>query len=99
MFGICDNFGLVFEEICDGKFYKNFLWLWEMEGFDLTRYQEDEREQGKIAKIMGKMLSGRSDYEAVIEKRAEKIRKCECGWPIEAGAKFCSECGARCAQL
>ena len=49
-----------------------------MEGFDLTRYQEDEGEQKKIAGIMGKMLSGRSDYEAVIEKRAEKAKKCEC---------------------
>ena len=66
-----------------------------MEGFDLTRYQEDEDEQAKIKKIMGKMLSGRSDYEAVIEKRSEKQKKCECGWPIEAGAKFCSECGAK----
>ena len=66
-----------------------------MEGFDLTRYQEDEEEQGKIAKIMGKMLSGRSDYEAVIEKKVEKVKKCGCGWPIEGGAKFCCECGAK----
>ncbi len=66
-----------------------------MEGFDLTRYQEDEGEQKRIASIMGKMLSGRSDYEAVIEKREEKVKKCGCGWPIEAGAKFCSECGTK----
>jgi len=42
------------------------------------------------------MLSGRSDYEAVIEKRSEKVKKCGCGWPIEAGAKFCCECGTKC---
>jgi len=66
-----------------------------MDGFDLTRFQDDENEQAKIARIMGKMLSGRSDYEAVIEKRDEKVAKCECGWPIEAGAKFCSECGKK----
>lgn len=66
-----------------------------MEGFDLTRYQNDENEQNKIKKIMGKMLSGRSDYEAVIEKRSEKQRRCECGWPIEGGAKFCQECGQK----
>ena len=66
-----------------------------MEGFDLTRYQEDEKEQEKIKKIMGKMLSGRSDYEAVIEKRSEKVKKCSCGWPIESGAKFCCECGRK----
>ena len=67
-----------------------------MEGFDLTRYQEDGGEQAKIAKIMGRMLSGRGDYEAVIEKRSEKVKKCGCGWPIDAGAKFCCECGAKC---
>jgi len=66
-----------------------------MEGFDLTRYQTDEDEQKKIAGIMGKMLSGRSDYEVVIEKREEKAQKCECGWPVEAGAKFCCECGKK----
>jgi len=67
-----------------------------MEGFDLRRYQEEGDEQAKIAKVMGKMLSGRSDYEAVIEKRSEKVKKCGCGWPIEAGAKFCCECGTKC---
>ena len=67
-----------------------------MDGFDLTKYQEEGEEKDKIRKIMGKVLSGRSDYEAIEEKRAEKIKKCECSWPIEAGSKFCSECGAKC---
>jgi hypothetical protein len=80
----------------DGKFYKNYLLVLEMDGFDLTRFQEDEKEQAKIAKIMGKMLSGRSDYRVVIEKRDKKVKKCECGWPVDAGAKFCCECGAKC---
>ena len=67
-----------------------------MDGFDLTKYQEDEGEKAKIKKIMGKVLSGRSDYEVAEETKVEKVRKCECGWPIEAGAKFCSECGKKC---
>ena len=67
-----------------------------MDGFDLTKYQEDEGEKAKIKKIMGKVLSGRSDYEPVEETRAERVVKCDCGWPIEAGAKFCSECGCKC---
>ena len=66
-----------------------------MDGFDLTKYQKEGDEQEKIRKIMGKMLSGRSDYEAVVEKREDKQRRCDCGWPIEAGAKFCQECGAK----
>jgi hypothetical protein len=67
-----------------------------MDGFDLTRYQEDEDEQKKIAGIMGKMLSGRSDYEAIIEKREERVKKCECGWALQGGEKFCPECGCKC---
>ena len=66
-----------------------------MDGFDLTKYQEEGEEKDKIRKIMGKVLSGRSDYEAIEEKKVEKIKKCECGWPIEAGQKFCQECGAK----
>jgi len=67
-----------------------------MEGFDLTKYQEEGEEKDKIKKIMGKVLSGRSDYEVVEDVKEEKIKKCECGWPIEAGQKFCSECGSKC---
>jgi len=66
-----------------------------MEGFDLTKYQEEGEDRNKIKKILGKVLSGRSDYEIVEEAKVEKVRKCECGWPIESGAKFCSECGAK----
>ena len=66
-----------------------------MDGFDLTKFQEDEAEKAKLKKILGKVLSGRSDYEVVEEAKVEKVRKCECGWPIESGAKFCSECGAK----
>jgi hypothetical protein len=67
-----------------------------MDGFDLTRFQEEGEDKEKVRKIMGKVLSGRSDYEVVDEKRVEKIMKCDCGWPIEAGQKFCSECGKKC---
>jgi hypothetical protein len=67
-----------------------------MDGFDLTKFQEEGEEKDKIKKIMGKVLSGRSDYEVADEAKVEKVVKCECGWPIEAGQKFCSECGTKC---
>lgn len=66
-----------------------------MDGFDLTRYQEDEGEQKKIAGIMGKILSGRADYEAVIEKKEEILRCGDCDWVLKGGEKFCPECGAK----
>ena len=66
-----------------------------MDGFDLTKYQEDEKEKEKIRKIMGKVLSGRSGYEAIIEKRKDIKRCSECNWALEGGEKFCPECGTK----
>jgi len=67
-----------------------------MDGFDLTRFQEKGKDQDEIRKIMGKVLSGRNDYEAVIEERKE-IRRCsKCNWALEGGVKFCPECGKKC---
>ena len=64
-----------------------------MDGYDLTKYQQEGEEQDKIRKIMGKVLSGRSDYEAIIEKRVDVKRCLECNWALEGGKKFCPECG------
>ena len=66
-----------------------------MDGFDLTRFQEEGEDRDKIRKIMGRVLSGRSDYEVIEEAKVEKVLKCECGWLIESGAKFCCECGTK----
>lgn len=68
----------------------------KMEGLDLRKYQEDEKEQVEISKIMGKMLSGRSGYEAVIEKKKEILRCKGCNWALQGGEKFCPECGGKC---
>ncbi len=67
-----------------------------MEGFDLTKYQKDEDEKDKIKKIMGKVLSGRSDYEAIIEEKKEMPRCSNCNWGFVGGEKFCPECGTKC---
>ena len=66
-----------------------------MEGIDLTKFQEKGEDQDKIRKIMGKVLSGREDYEAIIEER-KVVRRCgECNWALVGGEKFCPECGAK----
>jgi len=67
-----------------------------MEGFDLTKYQKDGEEKDKIKKIMGKVLSGRSDYEAIIEEKKEILKCSNCNWGFEGGEKFCPECGTKC---
>jgi hypothetical protein len=66
-----------------------------MDGLDLTRYQEDDEEKAKIAKIVGKVLSGRSDYEALVEKKEKIVRCASCDWVLKGGEKFCPECGAK----
>jgi len=66
-----------------------------MEGLDLRKFQEGDG-QKKVAGILGKILSGRDGYEAVIEKRKE-VRRCpKCNWVLEGGEKFCPECGTKC---
>jgi|TARA_B100001971_G_C17743315_1_gene311743 rRNA maturation endonuclease Nob1 len=67
-----------------------------MEGFDLTKFQEDGEDKEKIRSIMGKILSGRDDYEAIIEERKDVRRCLECNWALEGGEKFCPECGKKC---
>ncbi|MFH1452070.1 MAG: zinc-ribbon domain-containing protein [archaeon] len=67
-----------------------------MEGYDLTKYQEEGEEQDKVKLILGKILSGREGYEAIIETKKE-IKRCQkCNWVLEGGEKFCPECGAKC---
>jgi hypothetical protein len=68
-----------------------------MEGIDLTKFQNDEKEKEKIRAIMGKVLSGRAGYEAILEERKEGVQKrcVKCNWGIEPGTKFCPECGSK----
>lgn len=65
-----------------------------MEGFDLSKYQEGEGKE-QIKSILGKVLSGRDGYEVAEEEKVEKQLRCECGWPVESGQKFCGECGKK----
>ena len=66
-----------------------------MDGFDLRKFQKGGEEHDKIKKVLGKFLSGREGYETVIEKKEEKINRCECGTPLMNCEKFCPECGVK----
>lgn len=65
-----------------------------MEGFDLTKYQEGEGKE-EIKGILGKVLSGREGYEAVVEEKKEVLRCKKCNWGLEGGEKFCPDCGEK----
>lgn len=64
-----------------------------MDGFDLRKFQEEGEDNDKIKKIVGKILSGRDGYEAIIEKGKIEKRCKSCNWLLEGGEKFCPECG------
>jgi rubrerythrin len=64
-----------------------------MDGFDLRKFQTDGEDKEKIKSIMGKILSGRDDYEALVETKKEEKRCENCNWLFEGGEKFCPECG------
>ena len=58
---------------------------------DLRQYQDDPN----MAAIMGKLLSGKSGYKAVIEKRKEVVKCPQCAKVLEGVEKFCPECGTQ----
>ncbi len=64
-----------------------------MEGLDLRKFQTNGEEHQKIKSIMGKILSGREGYEAIVETKKIQKRCEKCNWPLEGGEKFCPECG------
>ncbi len=56
---------------------------------DLRQYQDDPN----MAAILGKIVSGKSGYKAVIEKRKEVLKCPQCSKILEGNEKFCPECG------
>ena len=68
-----------------------------MEGFDLRKFQTEGEDHDKIKSIMGKILSGREGYEAIVETKKQEKRCPNCDWILEGGEKFCPECGEKLA--
>lgn len=59
----------------------------------MTEMQKSE----DLSQIMGKVLSGRAGYKAVIEKKIVRV-KCPgqgCNMVFENPVKFCPECGTK----
>lgn len=69
-----------------------------MEGTDLTKFHKGGSEQEKVKELFGKLVSGRAGYTTVLDERnkeAEARRCVKCNWGLEAGSKFCPECGTK----
>ena len=49
----------------------------------------------ELSNVMGKLLSGKSGYKAVIEKKVVQVKCAGCGMIFECPVKFCPECGTK----
>ena len=58
---------------------------------DLRKHMESDA----VALAFGKLISGKSNYRAVIERRVEKIYCSGCRKQLEGEEKFCPECGTK----
>ena len=67
-----------------------------MDGFDLRKFQEGGDGHAEMKDIFGKILSGRSGYETVLDK-TKKVPECvNCKKKLINDEKFCPECGTEC---
>lgn len=60
-------------------------------GRDLRKYMDDP----KTLEIFGKLISGRSGYIPVIERRVEIVYCKTCHLQLSGEEKFCPECGTK----
>jgi len=56
---------------------------------DLRKYQDGSA----IEDAFGKILSGKSGYKPIIEKRIDPVKCLKCGMMIVSDKKFCPGCG------
>lgn len=58
---------------------------------DLRPYMNDP----KVMEAFGKLISGKSGYKPVIERRQEPLICPNCRLPLTGDEKFCPECGTK----
>src|SRR3989338_6593437 len=59
-----------------------------------ARMNEIQRNES-FASAFSKIVSGKSGYKAVIEKKPQIIKCKKCGASFENPVKFCNECGTK----
>jgi len=56
---------------------------------DLRQYQDS----ADMSAIMGRLVSGKHGYKAVIERKKEVLKCNQCSNILEGNERFCPECG------
>lgn len=60
------------------------------------KVQEDlQKDDTAIADAFGKLISGKSGYKAIIEKKPMVIKCKNCNCILDINQKFCHECGTK----
>ena len=49
----------------------------------------------KVKKVFSKMISGREDYETIVEMKKEPLKCKNCKTLLCGDEKFCPECGTK----
>ncbi|MFH1503306.1 MAG: hypothetical protein ABIE36_01460 [Candidatus Diapherotrites archaeon] len=66
-----------------------------MEANYIQKRMEELQKSDDFANAFGRLLSGKSGYKAVIEKKQVQIKCPSCGIIFDSPVKFCSECGMK----
>lgn len=66
-----------------------------MEANYVQKRMEEMQKSEDFSNVLGKVLSGRPGYRAVVEKKKINIKCQNCGMAFESPPKFCPECGAK----
>jgi len=63
--------------------------------YDRQKMQEEIQRSDQFTNIFSKIVSGKPNYRAVIEKK-EVIHQCKsCNSVLDSAQKFCHECGTK----
>ena len=65
------------------------------EVYDRQKQQEEIQNSDAFLDVFSKVVSGKSGYRSVIEKKKEIIKCRKCGLVVEPTQKFCAECGTK----
>ena len=63
--------------------------------YDRQKMQEEMQKSDDFANAFGKLVSGKSGYKAVIEKKPLVIKCKSCNTNLDINQKFCHECGTK----
>ncbi|MBI2043142.1 zinc-ribbon domain-containing protein [Candidatus Pacearchaeota archaeon] len=63
--------------------------------YDRQKEQEEIQKSEDFLDIFSKVVSGKSGYKTIIEKKKIIVQCKNCGTVLDSSQKFCHECGTK----